>query len=239
MNYTPHGFQLDLDPRTAGPAAKWGSLVLLSTGVFFSLTQRSVGFGRNDLAFLLPEILSGEVWRLATYPFVALSGFGLILGVFLFYLFARSFESTWGTRDFLRFAAVSAVGAAIIAVPLSVILNAIGLFQDTAVYAGTGAVIDALLMAFALNAPNAKVLFGFVLPMRAKSVIQVLIGVEILMGLVDGVARLSMTIGGLAMGYLLISGNWRPSRWRTLAKRRPPRRRGLYVVPPKEGRTLH
>lgn len=229
----------DLDPRGAGPATKWGSVVLLATGVLFSITQRSAGFGTMNLVFSVEQIFAGEVWRLFTYPFVTLSGFNLILAVFIYYLFARSFEAQWGTRDFVQFVGVSAVGAAVIAIPISVILNTTGLFQDTVIYAGPWAVVDAMLMAFALNAPNANVLFGFVFPMRAKTVIYLIIGIDVLRGLVDGAAALGMTLGGLAMGYLLITGTWRPSRWGSLFKKKPPRRRGLYVVPPKEDRTLH
>lgn len=229
----------DFDPRSMGPATKWGSVVLLASGVLFSITQRSAGFGRNDLFYSIDGIFAGELWRLVTYPFVALSGLSLILSVFIYFLFARSFEAQWGTRDFLQFAGVSAVGAAVIAIPVSLLLNATGLLVDTVVYAGPGAVIDAMLMAYALNAPNANVLFGFVFPMRAKTVIYVLIGFEVLRGLVDGAAALGMTLGGLAMGYLLITGTWRPSRWGSFFRKKPPRRRGLYVVPPKEDRTLH
>ena len=52
--------------------------------------------------------------------------------------------------------------------------------------------------------------------------------------------HLGVTLGGLAMGYLLVTGYWRPSRLRDLLKmwQLRKRRRGLYVVPPKD-KTLH
>lgn len=229
----------DLDPRTAGPATKWLSLSMILATVVFSITQRQLGFGVVDLLYSVPEIFAGQLWRLLSYPFVETSGFSLILGVLVFYLFAKSFEERWGTRDFLQFVALSALGAAILAIPVRFVLNFLGLFNDVGQSAGPGPIIDAMLVALALTAPNAKVLFGFVLPMRATTMVYVFIGIEVLRALVDGSTTLSLTLGGLAMGYILITGIWRPDRWGSLFNRKPKRRRGLYVVPPKKDHTLH
>ncbi|MEL6546854.1 MAG: rhomboid family intramembrane serine protease, partial [Myxococcota bacterium] len=224
---------LDLDPRNAGPAAKWLPLSMVAATALFAVTGRSLGFGADNFHYDVSRLLAGELWRLATYPFVAFSGLSLLLGAGIFYLFAVSFERQWGTRDFLQFAAFSTIGAAVLAIPLRLGLNLFGLFNDPGVYAGPGPVIDAMLVALALTAPDANIMFGFVLPMRAKTAVYLVIAIEVLFALVDGTTRLSLTLGGLAMGYLLISGNWRPSRWGGFIKKKPPKRRGLYVVPPK------
>ncbi|MEM6730521.1 MAG: hypothetical protein AAF658_03145, partial [Myxococcota bacterium] len=73
----------------------------------------------------------------------------------------------------------------------------------------------------------------------AKNAVYIFIAIELVMALVNGTATLSLTLGGLAMGYLLITGNWRIQRLGSVFKKKPPRRRGLYVVPPKEDQTLH
>lgn len=230
---------LDLDPRNAGPATKWIPLAMVAITAIGSVTERKLGFGVADLHYDVQLLFAGQVWRILTYPFVAFGGFALLLGAIVFYLFGTSFERQWGTRDFLEFNAFAAVGAAVLAIPIRILFNRLGLFSDPGLYAGPGPMIDAMLIALALSAPNANILFGFVLPIRAKTAVYLVIGVEVLFALVNGATNLSMTLGGLAMGWLLITGNWRPTRWLKSIKKKPPRRRGLYVVPPKEDQTLH
>jgi hypothetical protein len=82
-------------------------------------------------------------------------------------------------------------------------------------------------------------LFGFVLPMRTRTVIFVILGLELVAGILGGAAALSITVGGMLMGWILVTGNWRPTRlWGRLRALFSRRRRGLYVVPPR-GPTLH
>ena len=54
---------------------------------------------------------------------------------------------------------------------------------------------------------------GFVLPIRVRTAVYIFLGLEIVRGVMEGAASLSLTLGGMAMGYLLTTGNWRPSRW--------------------------
>lgn len=228
-----------LDPRSAGPATKAFCLAILVVSVLGSFTQRTIGFGISSLLYDVSAILHLEVWRLLTYPFAIGSVFGLLIGVLVLFLFGQWFENSYGTRDFVRFFVASYVGAGLIAIPLHFLINALGIFRDVGMSGGPGPAIDAMLMALALNAPNSNVLFGFVLPVRARTIVYFIIGFEVIGGLMTGATTLGLTLGGLAMGYLLVTGNWRPSRWLKGAKggrRRP--RNGLYVVPPRD-RTLH
>ena len=141
-----------------------------------------------------------------------------------------------------QFLFASWIGAAILAVPLSYLVSGIMPFEDTGYAEGSGPAIDAMLVYLALTAPDTNILFGFVLPMRTRTVIYVLLGFELVVGILTGAAGLSITLGGIAMGYLLTTGNWRPerliARFTPSAARR--RRRGIHVVPPPDDRhTLH
>lgn len=224
-----------------GPVTKALCAAILGISLVASVTERSLGVGISQLEYSIPGLLNWELWRLFTYPFVERSPFGLILGLVVLWLFGSFFERTWGSRDFLRFFAVSCVGAGLIAIPLGFAINLVGLFRDVGVAHGPEPAIDAMLIAMALMAPNSNILFGFVLPIKAKNLIYILLGFELVVGIMTGAATLSTTLGGMAMGYLLVTGHWRPSRlvakirlWR-LGKRR----QGLYVVPPNNDKTLH
>lgn len=224
-----------------GKGTKGLLIAILACSLVFTLTERKLGFGVEDLIFTVQGVLGMELWRLFTFPFVETDAFGLLLSLVVLYFFGRFFEAQWGTRYYLRFFALSCVGAAILAIPLSFLVNLIAPFQDLGMAAGPGAAIDAMLVAMALTLPDSNVAFGFVLPMRARTIVYVLLGVQVVFGIMNGATALSITLGGMIMGYILVTGIWRPNRlqhkvkaW-TLRKRR----RGLYVVPPGNDKTLH
>jgi membrane associated rhomboid family serine protease len=231
-----------LQPMGVGPVTRWLCIGLIGCSLLFKVTERNLGFGTADLIFVIDAVLAGQVWRIATYPLVHTSAFGLIVSAIVLFLFGRFFETQWGSRDYLRFFVVSAVGAALLAIPISFAVRWLLNFNDVAMAAGPGPIFDAMLMAMALTLPNSNVLLGFVLPVRARNLVYVLLGIEVISAVMNGAATLSVTLGGLAMGYLLVTGNWRIGRVvaRQMAKRGP-RRHGLYVVPPGDAgsRTIH
>ncbi len=221
-----------------GPITKWGSIAIILVSLVGSLTQRHLGFGLSDLIFSSAHVLDLELWRLFTYPLVHSQPFGLAIGVFVFWLFGKMFEARWGSENFLKYIVLSAVGAAVLAIPLSFLFNAIMPFRDLGYAEGTGPIIDAILVHLAVTAPNSNILFGFVLPMRSRTIIYVILGFELVVGIMTGATGLSTTVGGIVMGYLLTTGNWRPetiwAKWQ--AKKNP--RHGFYVVKPPDD-TLH
>lgn len=217
--------------------------LLLVFSLIGAFAQRSTwGFGVDDLNFQVNRVLSLEVWRLFTYPFVESSPFNLLMSLVILWLFGGWFESRWGGRDFLRFFILSSVGAAVLAIPLSFAVDWLLPFRDVGTSSGPGAALDAMLVALALTSPDSNVLFGFVLPVRTRTLVLLLLGFQVISGIMTGAATLSITLGGMGMGYVLVTGSWRPSqllhKLRSLRHYRVRRRSGLYVVPPRD-KTLH
>jgi membrane associated rhomboid family serine protease len=223
--------------QPTGKGTKFLCIALLAVSLIGAITQRKWGVGIHNLRFDVGAVMQLELWRLVTYPFVESSTFGLLMALLVLWLLGNLFEAKWGTRYFVQFFAFACVGAALLAIPLTFLLNFIMPFSDIAVSEGPDAAIDAMLVALALTAPNSNVLFGFLLPMQARTLIYVLLGIEIITGIQSGSAHLSITLGGMLMGYLLVTGNWRPKRlWSALMERLGRKRRSrLYVVPPKGG----
>jgi len=227
-----------------GPVTKRICIAIIVTSVLGQIVGRKTGLGSSFIDYRLQEVLNFEIWRLATYPFVETTMFGLLLGTLIFWLFGRWFENSYGSKDFLRFFFLTAIGAGIIAIPLSYILNVFMLFEDMGYAQGPNVVIDAMLVALAITAPNANVLLGFVIPIRARTIVYIAIAIELLSALMTGASTLSISLGGMAMGYLLTTGNWRPERlrnrlahlvWQQKLKKR---RKDFYVVPP-DKKTFH
>jgi membrane associated rhomboid family serine protease len=210
------------------------------------MTQRQFGFGAADLGYDVGSLFRLQFWRLLTYPFVVPQPFGLVLAAFVLWLFGSGFEARWGSRDFFQFFAASTIGAGIIAVPLYLLFNALLPFTDVGMAYGPWTAIDAMLVAMAVLSPDATILAGFVLPIRAKTAVYIFLGFEVLRALMTGASTLSVTLGGMLMGYVLVTGLWRPDRLVSslgqIAMRLRRRRRGLYIVPPRgqdQDNTLH
>ncbi len=217
------------DPPPRAPCTRALMIALFVISLIGSLGERRFGVGTSLLDFRVDRVLDGELWRLITYPFVESQPFGLILSAVVLWFFGRWFEQLWGRRDFLRFFAASAVGAAVLALGLSFLFNLILPFRDIGAGEGPGPVFNAMLVAMVISSPNATVLFGFVIPVRARTLVYVLLGIQLIFGIQTGAAALSIHVGGMIMGYLLATGKWRPSRILQVKQRR----RDLYVVPPR------
>ena len=137
----------------------------------------------------------------------------------------------------------SDLGAAVLEVPLNLILNPvlenILLFKDQTLASGPNPVIDAFLVHLAIVAPRSNILLGFVFPVQTRQVVYFVLGIELLFGLMTGMATISVTLGGIAMGYLLTTGKWRPSSW-NIPKTKGTKRRGSHLRVVKDDKpTLH
>jgi membrane associated rhomboid family serine protease len=230
----------NFNPRTLGPATKALCIATLVISVVSQITQQRLGIGIANLDYSVRGILSLELWRLVTYPFIYTNGLSLLIGIVVLYFVGGAFETQNGTRDYLRFFAFAALGAGVIAIPLHFVIELIGIFRDIGQSVGSGPAVDAMLMAWALTAPDSNILMGFVLPVRMRTAIIALLAIQVIYGIMDGASALSLTLGGLAMGYLLVTGIWRPSRWFSGRRRSGGRvRNGLYIVPPRRDDTLH
>lgn len=222
----------------AGPVTKTMVGLLLATSIAAAIGQRRWGLGPELLVFEGTRILHGELWRLVTYVFVESNGaLPLCFDALVLWLFGCQYERRWGSRDFLRFFALSGIGAAMLAIPLSYICNLVLPFDDYAVGQGPGPIIDALLMASALTAPQTRVLFGFIFPMRIDTMVYALLAINLISGIMSGTATFGVTLGGIAMGWILVRGLWRPGTWLAFLRRK--RRRNpahLHVVRPRHPR---
>lgn len=217
-------------------ATKWLCGVLLGCTLAAWISGRRFGVGVDMLAYQAHGVLSGELWRLITYPFVENTTMGLLLSLLVLWMLGNVFERQWGARYFVQFFLWSAVGAGLFAIPIGYVVNLIMPFTDVGLAVGPDPCIDALLVSMAVAMPNANVLFGFVLPMRARTLIYVVLAIEVISGIQTGTSAVSMTLSGMLMGYLLGTGNWRPKRWWEHLSSWWRRRRNhgrLHVVPPR------
>jgi hypothetical protein len=115
----------------------------------------------------------GWVWQLATYPFVGFGAPGIwfLLELFILYTFGKDAYQGLYRRHFWRLIAWSAVGAALAAVLVHVLLTVTGAMAvplPFAIMQGQRMLLVIFIAAFATAHADATILLFFILPIRAK-----------------------------------------------------------------------
>jgi membrane associated rhomboid family serine protease len=185
---------------------------------------------------LNPNLVAhGYLWQLVTYLFIHTKPMHLLFNMLGLYFLGVSFERIWGSKSFLRFILISGVGAGVAVVLVGLLVPA---WNETTI--GISGAITALLMAFAVMFPEQSIYFYGLLPVKGKHLVLIGIGLDVLFALAGSNTSLPAHLGGYAMGYLLVTGRWRPSRWMKPRARKP--KSGppyLKVVKPGDERYLH
>ena len=140
-------------------------------------------------------------WQLVTYMFMHGGFLHLFFNMLALWMFGMELENTWGSRKFLIFYLLCGVGAGVanvlVAIPLEL----------TAPTVGASGAVFGVLIAFAMLFPDRPIYLYFLFPVRAKYLITVWIGLELLLGVTgssDGVAHFAH-LGGAAVGFLYMA----------------------------------
>jgi membrane associated rhomboid family serine protease len=155
-----------------------------------------------------------RLWQLVTYPFLHGGVAHLFFNGLFLYMVGTELEGRWGTRRFLAYYALCALGGALL--HTFIWLVSILFFPSYAEALGVQPIVGAsggiygLLMAFGLLFGNAMILVMFVLPMKAKHFVMAAAGYELVMSVFYGDPRLGggvahlVHLGGLATGFLML-----------------------------------
>ena len=179
------------------PAVKW--LLIANVGVFL-IQYFTVGTSLQepvwDLA-LEHGFHVRTVWQLFTYLFLHGGVWHLLMNMFTLWMFGRTLETEWGTREFLKYYFLCGVGAGI----CDVVVNSL-LGHSAGRTIGASGAIYGLLLAFGVLYPNQTVLFNFLFPIRAKYFVMIYGALALLgaMNMNSGVSNIAH-LGGMAFGF--------------------------------------
>lgn len=200
------------------PMSRWVlRLMIANFAVFLLMAVRIVPAGAIEwLGFMMPGFIT-RPWSVVTYMFVHGGFMHLFMNMLALFFFGPPLERKWGSRFFLRFYLVTGLGAA----AFSVLLYS--LTGPTLMVGASGAIFG-LLVAFALNWPDAKIFLYFVFPVPAKWFVAGLGALTLLstvQGSTDGVAHWAH-LGGLVTGFVYLRYGERIGRFahRALYKER-------------------
>lgn len=201
----PTALSYSFGPGAMTPAVKWiiGANVALfvACAVFPMLT---VYLG------LIPEavIERGWIWQPATYMFLHAGIAHILFNMLGIWMFGVELERRWGTAYFVKYYAVTGVGAAVTTIVVSLLPFA----ATSAAYGsntiGASGALYGLLLAYAIYYPERPILMFMIFPVPAKYFVMILGAISFMLsasGGGPGVAHVAH-LGGLLFGYLYLKG---------------------------------
>jgi membrane associated rhomboid family serine protease len=203
--YAPSSANYSFGPGPWTPAVK--AIILTNIGIFLATSYQPslvtlLGLSPHDV------LTRGLIWEPVTYLFVHGGLNHILFNMLIVWMFGVELERRWGTMGFVRYYAITGLGAAASTIVVSLLP-----FRATAplYYASTIGASGAcygLLMAWALLFPTRTILFMMIFPMQAKYFVLIL-GAIAFFGAVQApggqVAEVAH-LGGLIVGYLYLKG---------------------------------
>ncbi len=207
----------------------WSVKLLIALVVCFALQCINDVYLRTTvegwLAMTAEGLKAGMVWQLVTFQFLH-AGFWHLLGNVLgLWFFGRWVEFALGKQ---RFAAAYALGGMAGALLQGGLMMLFPNHFGQVVY-GASAGVSALFAVFAWLESDTEIRWNFVLPIRARTLFWIYLGVEAFFTVVPsgrgGCAAHAAHLGGLLLGMKFVQWGWHrdyvPLPWENWFKRRP------------------
>jgi len=197
----PSSLSYAFGPGPISPAVKWiilANVVMFAVSLFVDLYQ---------FLGLVPKrvIESGWVWQVGTYMFMHGNAVHILFNMLGIWMFGTELERLWGTRFFLRFYAVTGLGAAATVMLVGLLPFAATAPTYTAATIGASGALYGLLMAFALYYPDRPILMFLLFPVPAKYFV-IIVGAMAFLAGPGGEISNAAHLGGLVFAYLYLRG---------------------------------
>jgi len=169
-----------------------------------------------DVFGLTPQavVTEGRVWQLATYLFLHADVFHILFNMLSVWMFGVDLERRWGTQAFIKYYAVTGVGAGVCTVLASLLPFGPGSYSIPTI--GASGAVYGLLMAWGIVFPHRTILFLGIFPLTARVFVLIMGAIVFAQALGQGggtaVAHVAH-LGGLVVGYWYL---------KTPVRRRPP-----------------
>lgn len=199
--YGPNTLAYSFGPGPITPAVKW---IIWANVVMFVVTLvlgEAVVFPALGLA-PAAVVERGWLWQAATYMFLHAGAMHILFNMLGVWMFGVELERLWGTRFFLRYYAVTGVGAAITTLAVSFLPFAFAEPVYASLTVGASGALYGILLAFAMYYPNRPILMMLLFPVPAKYFVIIIGALSFATG-GGGVAH-AAHFGGLLFGFLYL-----------------------------------
>jgi membrane associated rhomboid family serine protease len=170
-------------------------LLIANVATFLLLTLLLPASVWQYFAFV-PNQLLVRPWTPLTYMFLHAGFLHLFFNMLALFFFGPPLEERWGSREFLKYYIICGLGGAV----------ASFVFAANAIVVGASAAVFGVMLAFAMNWPNAPIYIWGIFPVKAKWLVAILAGLSMLsafQGARDGVAHFAH-LGGFVAGFLYL-----------------------------------
>ncbi len=207
--------------------------LLIINGLVFLATMAFPNL-QGLFALSFPTSPEFQPYQIITHMFTHANLGHIFFNMFSLWMFGAVLENVWGPKRFLTFYLITGLGAAFLHMAVNGIqlYNALGTINPDVVYngrffwsnlytdaqnqlinscyspvVGASGAIYGVLIAFGMLFPNTLLYIYFLLPVKAKYVVIILIFVELYMGFVnsggDNIAHFAH-LGGALFGFILV-----------------------------------
>ena len=204
---SPRAMTATFGPGPLTPAVKW----LLATNVAMYVLALFVPLVTEQLG-LQPQAVfeQGRWWQPATYMFLHADVFHILFNMLALWMFGVELERLWGTRFFLRYYAITGIGAGVCTVLVALLPFTFARGMYHALTIGASGAIFGLLLAYALYFPHREIYMYFLFRVPVRIFVTIVGAVALFSaigGSHGGVAHVAH-LSGLAVGYVYLkSGN--------------------------------
>ena len=195
-----------------------------------------VGFHVGSLTFeqifgVVPwRVVRGMVWQPLTYAFLhdPHTPMHLLFNLLFLWMFGGELERFWGSRAFLRFYLVSAVGGGVLITLMGLAGRWLGSPEALAASTiGASGALFGLITAYGMIFGERTVLFMLLFPMKARTMAMILFAIAFFYTFTGSGGNVSHVghLGGAVTGYLYLKRVWRIGdlyrelRWRVRRRR--------------------
>ena len=191
-------------PGPISLAVKW--IIIANIALFVvSLVFRDI----IPILGLVPQLVIERLylWQPITYMFLHADIFHILFNMLGIWMFGVELERMWGTRFFVKYYAITGVGAAATTLLFSLLPFAFAPLMYGVVTIGASGALYGILLAFALYYPNRPILMFLLFPIPAKYFVMI-IGAISFLSSVDGRGGIAHAahLGGLVVGYVYLRG---------------------------------
>lgn len=169
-----------------------------------------------------PGRLLTRPWGAFTYMFVHGDFWHVGINMLVLFFFGPALEARWGGREFFKFYVVAGLGG----VALSLV------FVESAII-GASAAVYGVMLAFALNWPDAPIYVWGIFPVKAKWLVGFLFVVSVFsaFGSAGGGVAHFAHLGGLLTALIYLKMDWRVPEVAERARKSSRKVRRLAIVP--------
>lgn len=138
-------------------------------------------------------------WQLITYQFMHGSFTHILFNMFMLWMFGMEIEHIMGSKKFLLFYLLCGVGAGLLQILLSPVLS-----DSLGPTIGASGAVYGIMIAFAMFFPDRFVFIYFLIPIKAKYLIAILVVFEFLSVNEPSVVAHLAHIGGAVTGFIFL-----------------------------------